>query len=91
MVDCYDDEEAFWGVFSSLDDSLGFPLSAHALGEAVTVTSLDGSKSGLRRGVMAQVRKGQRFYTLSLTSLKFTDPDPVSAKWLAVYAYWLGL
>jgi hypothetical protein len=26
-----------------------------------------------------------------LTELEFVDPDPVSAKWLEAYRYWLSL
>jgi len=90
MVDCYDEEEMFWGVFYTLDDNLSYPLQAQALGEPVTLVGLDGSRSGLRRGVMARVRKGDREYTVALAELEILNPDPVSTEWLAAYRYRLG-
>ena len=77
-VDCYDEEEAFWGVFYTLEGSLSFPLQARVLGETVTLVGLDDHRSGLRRGVMARVRKGDREYTVTLSELEILTPDPVS-------------
>ena len=87
-VDCYDEEEAFWSMFYTLDDKLTFPLSAQALGETITVLGLDGSYSGLRAGITARVRKGEQEYRVGLVGLDFVDPDPVSAEWLDVYRRW---
>lgn len=89
-VDCYDEEEEFWGVFSTLDSRLSFPLQARLLGETMSLVGLDGERSGLRRGVMARVRKGEKEYTVALSELEIMNPDPVSAEWLAVYRYWMG-
>ena len=66
-VDCYDEEEAFWGMFYTLDDKLAFPLSAQALGETITVLGLDGSYSGLRAGITVRVRKKEASYEQSCT------------------------
>ena len=88
-MDCYDEEEEFWGIFSTLDDSLIFPLQAKALGESVDVMGLDSSRSSSRRGVMALVRKGDQDYPMALAELEFVDPDSESAEWLAMYKYWL--
>jgi hypothetical protein len=90
MVDCYDEEEQFWGVFYTLDEKLHFPLQAQVLGEAVTVVGLDDSRSGLRRGVLARVCKGDREHSVALAEVEVLDPDPASAEWLVVYRYWLG-
>lgn len=87
-VDCYSEEEAFWGVFYSLDEGLNFPLQASALGDAVEVLGLDEERSGLRRGVVARVRKAGREYATALETLEFVDPDAASAEWLEVYQYW---
>ena len=89
-VDCYDDEEEFWGVFYALEEHLNFPLRAEALGDVVEVVGLDEERSGQRRGILACVRKGEREYPLALAELEFRDLDPVSAEWLEVYRYWLG-
>jgi hypothetical protein len=87
-VDCYSEEEAFWGIFYSLDEGLNFPLPASALGDAVQVLGLDDERSGLRRGVVARVRKAGREYPAAMEMLEFVDLDPASAEWLEVYQYW---
>ena len=91
-ADCHDEEEQFWGIFYTLaEGELNFPLQARALGEPVEVVDLDGARSGLHRGIVALVRKGDREYPVALAELEFVDPDPTSAEWLEVYRYWLGL
>jgi hypothetical protein len=79
-ADCHDDEEAFWGIFYTLaEQGLNFPLKARALGELVEVVDLDGQNSGLRRGIVARVRKGGQEYSLGPAELEFVDPNPASA------------
>ena len=90
MVDCYGEDEQFWGLFYTLEEQLRFPLQAMVLGEAVTVVGLDGERSGLRRGIIARVRKGGWEYTAALAELDFVESDPVSAEWLGAYRCWLG-
>lgn len=91
-ADCHDEDEQFWGIFYALaEGGLNFPLKARAWGDLVEVVDLDGGSSNLRRGITALVRKGDREYPTNLADLKFVDPDPSSAEWLAVYQYWLGL
>ncbi len=89
-VDCYDNEEEFMGVLCALEGNLNFPLQAKALGEPVEVIGLDDERSGLRRGILARVRKGGREYSVALAELEFADLDPVSAEWLDAYRYWSG-
>jgi hypothetical protein len=89
-VDCYDEEEYFWGIFYTLGDRLAFPLEGKVLGERVTVVGLDGSRSGHRQGVMARVRRDDQEYTVALSTVEVLAPDPTSAEWLAAYRYWLG-
>ena len=89
-VDCYGEDEQFWGVFCTLEDRLSFPLQARILDQTVTLVGLDGDRSGLRRGVMARVRKRDQEYTVALSELEILNPDPASAEWLAAYRYWLG-
>ena len=89
-VDCYDEEEEFWGVFTTLDDRLEFPLQAKALGNVAEVVGVDANRSSLRRGILASVRQGKQEYLIDLAELELIDPDPASAEWLAMYWYWLG-
>jgi hypothetical protein len=90
VVDCYDEEEEFVGVLTALGDQLNFPLLARALGDDVTVIGLNDSRSDLRRGIVARVRKAGREYNVALSELEFVNPDAASAEWLEVYRYWLG-
>lgn len=57
-VDCYGEEEKFTGVFCTLDEHLTSPLQTRALGDRVEVIEPDEKRSGLRRGIVASVRKG---------------------------------
>ena len=76
---------------------MSFPLQARMLGESVEVVDLDGARSGLRRGIVALVRKGDREYPVALADLEFVDPDPASAEWAdnkhpsEMFQYWLRL
>ncbi len=87
---CYDDEEAFWGVFCTLQMRLTFPLQASVGGETVTLVGLDEPSSGLQQGVMARVRKDDQDEIIALAELELLDPDPASAEWLAAYRLWLS-
>ena len=87
---CYDDEEAFWGVFCTLQMRLTFPLQASVGGETVTLVGLDEPNSGLQQGVMARVRKDDQDEIIALAELELLDPDPASAEWLAAYRLWLS-
>jgi len=91
-ADCHDEEEQFWSIFYALaEGELNFPLQARMQGESVEVVDLDGARSGLRRGIVALVRKGDREYPVALAELEFESLDPVSAEWLGIYRYWLDL
>jgi len=90
-ADCHDEDEQFWGLFYTLaEQGLNFPLRAKVLGDVVDLVDLNGERSGLRRGIAALVRKGDKEYTVALDQLELIDPDPDSAEWMAVYRYWLG-
>ena len=90
-VDCYDEEEEFSGVLISLGDNLQFPLQAKLAGDLVEVIDLDQERSSLRRGIVALINKNGREQRVSLADLTFVNPDPTSAEWLAMYAYWADL
>ena len=88
-VDCYGEDEEFSGVLVTLDENLNFPLQAELLGDIVEVTGLS-DRSNLRRGIVADIKKGERNTTANLADLTFVNPDPTSAEVLAMYRYWLG-
>jgi len=87
---CYDEEEAFWGVFSALVGRVSFPLQARVRGETATLVGLDGHTSDPGVGVVARVQKGGQEETVPLVEVEVVDADPASAEWLAAYRYWLG-
>ncbi len=91
-ADCHDGGEQFWGLFYTLaEQSLNFAFKVRAMGDVGDLVDLDGAGSGLRRGIVALVRKGDKEHPVALAQLELVDPDPVSAEWLAVYRYWLEL
>jgi len=88
-VDCYDEEEAFMGLFISVDENVAWPLSAHLAGMPVDVLGLDGPASTLRRGLVASIRRDGKEYQASLADLTFGDAmDESSAEWLAMFRWW---
>lgn len=89
-VDCYGEYEEFVGMLTTLGDRLEFPFAARVLGEKVEVIGLDEKASSERRGVVAEVRKGARQYTVALADVEVVEKDSETAEWLAAYRYWLG-
>lgn len=89
-VDCYDEEEEFMGVLITLNERLAWPLTAQWAGQPVEVLGLDESTSNLRRGIVANVRREGREYTIGLADLTFSDLDETSAEWLAMFHWWIA-
>jgi hypothetical protein len=87
-VDCYGEEEEFWGMLTALGDELNFPLKATLIGESVTLIGLDDNASSPRRGIIASVTRNGKAYSVSLADLQITAPDKHSKEWLAAYQYW---
>ena len=89
-MDCYGEYEAFAGMLATLEDRLEFPFAARVLGEKVEVIELDEKASSERRGVVVQVRRGERQYTVALADLEVVEKGSETAEWLAAYRYWVG-
>lgn len=87
-VDAYGDDEEFSGVLITLDENVDWPLSATLAGMPVEVLGLDESASGLRRGIMARIRRGGKEYEAALADLTFGDVDEASGEWLAMFRWW---
>ena len=88
-VDCYEEEEEFWGMLTALGDELTFPLTATLIGESVLLIGVDGEASSAHRGIVARVsHKGQE-HSVSLADLQISDTNTHNADWLAAYHYWL--
>ena len=87
---CYDAEEEFWAMFSTLLGRVSLPLQARVGGEAVTFVGLDGPASDPEVGIMAIVRRGDQETSVALGEVEVVEPDRASVEWLAVYRYWRG-
>ncbi len=85
-IDCYDEDEQFWGFYGALED-LSFPFQATVLGESVRITGLS-SKSNLRRGVMIELKKQGRTYAFPLSEIDATELKGQTAAWVAAYQLW---
>ena len=86
-VDSYNDDEVFMGILYTLQDELSFPFKATALGDIVEVVDIDGESSGRGRGVVAEVEKQGKTYTIGLAELEI-DPDSENSKWFQMLHYW---
>jgi hypothetical protein len=87
-VDAYGDEEEFSSVLITLDENVDWPLSATLAGMPVEVLGLDESASGLRRGIVARIRRGGKEHEAALADLTFSDVDETSGEWLAMFRWW---
>ena len=87
-VDCYGDDEVFTGVVVTLAENLPFPFEAEVLGETVEVIGIDDSRSDMRRGVIATVRKGKKEYSVALSELQVSKNTQTN-EWFEMYKYWV--
>lgn len=87
-VDCYGEEEEFWGMLAALEDELEFPLKTTLIGEWVELIGLDTNGSSSRRGIVARVHHKGKEYSVSLADLQMGDANSHSAEWLAAYRHW---
>jgi hypothetical protein len=86
-VDCYNEDEAFWGIYTLVEECVRFPFVAEALGNAVEVVGLDVEGSSLRTGMRLRVRKGGKIYTYPASDLKLTQSFS-GRDALAAYVLW---
>ena len=83
-VDCYNEDEEFSGVLTTLEDNLPFPFEAK-----VQVVGIDERRSEPGRGIIAKVRKGKKEYGAALSELE-TPENFEGRKWLEMFEYWGG-
>ena len=87
-VDCYDEYEEFWGMLATLESELHFPFAAFALGDFVTVVSMDEGHSNIRRGIMVAIQKDGDDYSFPLSELQLEQASKHNAEWIAAYKLW---
>ena len=66
-VDCYGEDEEFWGFLASLEN-LSFPFQVTVLGGPVKVIGIT-EQSSVRRGVLVKLEKQGRIYIFPLSEL----------------------
>ncbi len=87
-VDAYGDYEEFMSMVCHLDTNMDFPFKAKVLGDTVEVVGIEANMSNPGRGVVANVRKKGKIYTIGLAELT-VDPGSENAEWIEVFHYWL--
>ncbi|HDQ71130.1 MAG TPA: hypothetical protein ENN19_03420 [Chloroflexi bacterium] len=87
---CYDAEDEFWAIFSTLVGRVTYPVACQMGGETVSLLGMDGPTSAPESGVMARIERSGSEETAPLADLTVIEADPDSAAWLAVYAHWMG-
>ncbi len=86
---CYDAEDEFWAIFSTLVGRVAYPVTCELGGETVSLLRMDGPTSTPELGVMACIERGGAEETAPLADLTIVEADSDSAAWLAVYTYWM--
>ena len=86
-VDCYNEDEAFWGIYTCVEEHMRFPFAAKALGDPVEIVGVDASASGPRRGLRVRVRKGRKIYSVAVTVLVLQE-SLKGREWLDAYRLW---
>ena len=87
-VDAYGDYEKFMSIVCHLDSNMVFPFKAKVLGDTIEVTGIVANISSPGRGVVANVRKKGKIYTIGLAELT-VDPDSENAEWIEMLHYWI--
>ena len=88
LADAYGDYEEFMSIVCHLDSNMVFPFKAQVLGDTVEVLGIEANVSSTGRGVVANVRKKGKAYTIGLAELT-VDPGSENAEWIEMLDYWL--
>ena len=84
-VDCYNDDEQGTGLYTMIDDYVGFPFTTTVPGVNVTVEGVD-----IVRGheIVTICRRDSERQVISLVDLPLPSPSPGGAKCIAAYRKW---
>lgn len=85
-VDCYDEYEQFWGIYTMLED-IAYPFEAMVLGDMVKVIGMS-DRSNERRGMFVELEKRGKVYTFPMSELDVSNLDSDSGARVAAYKFW---
>ncbi|HZM76502.1 MAG TPA: hypothetical protein VFC19_12290 [Candidatus Limnocylindrales bacterium] len=84
VVDCYDEDEQFTGLFTMVESHLTIPFATRMLGVEVTVRSMD-----LRQdGIVAICHREWFRRPVAILDLPLPDPPPDGVERIATYRDW---
>ena len=86
-VDCYNDSEQATGLFTMVEENVGFPFATKILGSPVTVEGIDlvGEHE-----IVAVCSNGTEHQKIRLADLPLPSPPPDGAEWIAAYRRWIS-
>ncbi len=84
-VDCYNNSEQIYGLFTNIDGALTVPFATTVLGATVTVTAIDLTVGDQIVAVCTRATSTQR---IPLLDLPMPDPPPPGAEWIEAYRRW---
>ena len=86
-MDCYDESEQVFGLYTMLEDNLVLPFETTLLGATLSVERIDLTD---REVIVAFCKRGIDVRKLRLIDVPLTSPPPEGAEWIAAYRHWLG-
>ena len=86
-VDCYNESEQVTGLFTMIEDGLGFPFDTSVLGMTVTVVGVDLTDADQ---IVAICQRDGHQQTIPILDLPLPTRAPEGTEWIEAYRRWLG-
>jgi hypothetical protein len=86
-VDCYNESEQVYGLYTMMENDLALPFETEILGVAVVVEQIDLTD---RDEIVAICKRGGKRQRISLLDFPMPSPPPAGAQWIAAYRHWAG-
>ena len=84
-MDAYNESEQVTGFLTLIEEHLELPFVMRVLGQAVTVTKVDLSRS---EEIVVICAQGKTRQAIGVLDLPLPDPRPAGAEWIEAYRYW---
>jgi len=88
-TDCYNEEEAFSGWASTLEDNLQLPLKCFVFGEEATLIGIDMNEGS--GAVLGVIQKNKKKVRVPIQDIKIKDKTTKSLEWIEAYRYYIGV